>query len=121
MPARFYATFERHQMGDFKPYVYKSTDLGPDVTNIARGTFRRTRRSIAFVQDTKDADLLFAGTEFGLFFTHDGGRKWLKLSGGMPDPVHPRRRDPGARGRPRRRDVRPRLLHPRRPGPDSAR
>ena len=37
-----------------------------------------------FVQDTKDPQLLFVGTEFGLYFTHNGGKNWLKLNGGMP-------------------------------------
>jgi len=88
VPSRFdartiYATFDRHKMGDFKPYVLKSTDLGRTWTSIA-GDLPATGSVYAFVQDTKDADLLFVGTEFGLFFTPDGGKRWLKLSGGLP-------------------------------------
>ena len=78
-----YATFERHKIGDFKPYVYKSTDMGRSWTSIT-GDLPAGGSVYAFVQDTKDPELLFAGTEFGLFFTPDGGKKWMKLSSGIP-------------------------------------
>jgi hypothetical protein len=39
---------------------------------------------LAFAEDHVDPDLLFAGTEFGLFFTSDGGKKWTRLKGGLP-------------------------------------
>jgi photosystem II stability/assembly factor-like uncharacterized protein len=88
IPSRFdartiYATFDRHKMGDFKPYVLMSKDLGRSWTNIS-GDLPAGGSVYSFVQDTKDPELLFAGTEFGLFFTQDGGRKWMKLSGGLP-------------------------------------
>ena len=59
-------------------------------------------------------DLLFAGTEFGVFFTVDGGTGWVQLDGGMPDHRRPRPGDPEPGRRPGRRHLRPRLLHPRR-------
>ena len=78
-----YATFDRHKMGDFKPYVFKSTDLGRNWTNIT-GDLPATGSVYCFVQDTKDPELLVAGTEFGLFFAPDGGKRWLKMSSGLP-------------------------------------
>jgi photosystem II stability/assembly factor-like uncharacterized protein len=78
-----YATFDRHKMGDIKPYVLASTDLGRSWHSIA-GDLPANASVYSFVQDTKDADLLFAGTEFGLYFTPDGGKRWFKLNGGLP-------------------------------------
>jgi photosystem II stability/assembly factor-like uncharacterized protein len=78
-----YAAFDPHKQGDFNPYVLKSTDRGRTWTSMtsdlpARGTV------YALAEDTVDPQLLFAGTEFGLFFTRDGGRRWVQLKGGMP-------------------------------------
>ncbi len=78
-----YAAFDNHKMGDFRPYVLKSTDLGRSWTSIA-GDLPARGTVYALAEDTRDPDLLFAGTEFGVFFTADGGRKWIQLKGGMP-------------------------------------
>lgn len=77
-----YAAFNNHQAGDFKPYLMKSTDLGRTWTSIAGNLPEGSVYSLA--EDHVDRNLLFAGTEWGLFVTRDGGRKWLKLNGGMP-------------------------------------
>ena len=77
-----YAAFNNHQAGDFKPYVMKSTDLGRTWTSITGDLPDGSVYVLA--EDHVDRDLLFAGTEWGLFVTRDGGRKWLKLNGGMP-------------------------------------
>ncbi len=78
-----YATFENHKQGDFKPYVLKSTDLGRSWTSIA-ANLPENGPVWVLVEDHVSRDLLFAGTEFGVFFTNDGGRKWVQLKGGMP-------------------------------------
>jgi photosystem II stability/assembly factor-like uncharacterized protein len=78
-----YAAFGNHKMGDFKPYVLKSTDQGRSWTSIASDLPERGP-VWALAEDSKDARLLFAGTEFGLFFTTDGGGKWVQLKGKMP-------------------------------------
>lgn len=78
-----YATFDRHKMGDFKPYVLKSTNLGRTWTSVA-GDLPATESVYAFVEDTKDRNLWFVGTEFGVYFTPDGGAKWLRLKSGIP-------------------------------------
>ena len=77
-----YAAFNNHQAGDFKPYVMKSSDLGRTWTSITGDLPQGSVYALA--EDHVDRNLLFAGTEWGLFVSRDGGRKWLKLNGGMP-------------------------------------
>ena len=77
-----YAAFNNHQAGDFKPYVMKSIDTGRTWTSITGDLPQGSVYSLA--EDHVDHNLLFAGTEWGLFVTRDDGRKWLKLNGGMP-------------------------------------
>ncbi|HZJ01760.1 MAG TPA: hypothetical protein VFD22_13950 [Gemmatimonadaceae bacterium] len=77
-----YAAFNNHQAGDFKPYVMKSADLGRTWTSITGDLPDGSVYSLA--EDHVDRNLLFAGTEWGLFVTRDGGRKWLRLNGGLP-------------------------------------
>lgn len=78
-----YAAFDNHKMGDFTPYLLKSVDRGKTWTSIA-GDLPNRGTVYALVQDHVKADLMFCGTEFGAYFTIDGGQRWLKLSGGMP-------------------------------------
>lgn len=78
-----YAAFNNHKRGDFKPYVLKSTDQGRTWTSI--GANLPERGSVySLAEDHVEAGLLFAGTEFSLFFTVDGGRYWKKLDAGLP-------------------------------------
>jgi len=78
-----YAAVDNHKTGDYKPYLLMSADRGRTWTNLAGGLPQRTIVwSIA--QDHFKKDLLFAGTEFGIYATLDGGKTWLKLSGGVP-------------------------------------
>ncbi len=78
-----YATFDRHKMGDFKPYVLKSTDLGRTWTNVS-GDLPANGSVYCLVEDHVKPELLFCGTEFGVFFTANGGGKWLAMKGGLP-------------------------------------
>ncbi len=78
-----YAAFDNHKMGDFKPYLLKSADRGRTWTSIA-GDLPARGTVYALAEDPVQPDLLFAGTEFGVFFTADGGKRWLQLKGGMP-------------------------------------
>jgi len=78
-----YATFDRHKMGDFRPYVLKSTNLGRTWTSIA-GDLPVAEPVYAFVEDTRNPKMLFVGTEFGVYFTPDGGAKWIQLKSGIP-------------------------------------
>ena len=81
-PNVVYAAFNNHQAGDFKPYVMKSSDLGRTWTSVTGDLPSGSVYSLA--EDHVDRNLLFAGTEWGLFVTRDGGRKWLRLNGGLP-------------------------------------
>lgn len=78
-----YATFDNHKNGDFKPYVFRSNDKGRTWTSISSNLPERgTVYTIS--DDFVQANLLFVGTEFGLFFSNDGGTKWIQLKSGMP-------------------------------------
>ena len=78
-----YAAFNHHRYGDFKPYLFKTTDGGktwlPIQNNLpARGTV------YCVAEDNVNSDLLFAGTEFGVYFSINGGGSWTQLKGGLP-------------------------------------
>ncbi|HJX84873.1 MAG TPA: glycosyl hydrolase, partial [Candidatus Angelobacter sp.] len=73
-----YATIENHQNSDFKPYVLRSSDRGKTWTSIA-ANLPENGPVWAFVEDSVNRDLLFAGNEYGIFFTVDGGKKWIQL------------------------------------------
>ena len=78
-----YAAFNNHKSADFEPYLLKSTDRGASWTSIA-GDLPERGSVYAVVEDPVDPELLFAGTEFGVFFTVDGGGAWVQLEGGIP-------------------------------------
>src|SRR5439155_12436674 len=74
-----YAAFNGYQRGDFKPYLLKSTDRGQTWTSVA-GDLPARHVVWSVVEDAVNKNLLFAGTEFGLFVTIDGGYQWAKLN-----------------------------------------
>ena len=78
-----YVAYENHQNGDFKPYLIKSTDTGKTWVNIS-GNLPERGGVYAIAEDHVNKNLLFAGTEFGLYFTNIGGEKWIKLNVGLP-------------------------------------
>jgi len=78
-----YAAFDNHKNEDFKPYLLKSSDSGKTWASIA-GNLPENGPVLAFAEDPVNANLLFAGTEFGAFFTVDGGGHWVQLKGGLP-------------------------------------
>jgi photosystem II stability/assembly factor-like uncharacterized protein len=78
-----YIALDNHKYGDYKPYLLKSTDRGRSWTSIA-GNIPGRHITWRIVQDHKNPNLLFSATEFGLFFTLDGGRKWVKMTGDAP-------------------------------------
>ncbi len=82
-PNTLYAAFDNHKQGDFKPYLLRSSDLGRSWSAITRGLPERGS-VYAVIEDHVKADLLFAGTEFGLYFSPDRGRRWIQLKGGLP-------------------------------------
>lgn len=78
-----YALFNNHQNGDFKPYPMKSSDTGKTWTSI-KGNLPERGSVYAIAEDHVNPNLLFIGTEFGVFFTVDGGTKWVQMKSGLP-------------------------------------
>ncbi len=78
-----YAVFDNHKKGDFKPYVLVTRDRGRSWRSIA-GNLPERGSAHTIAEDHIDPNLLFVGTEFGVFATQDGGRNWFELTGGFP-------------------------------------
>jgi len=78
-----YVALDNHKYGDYKPYLLKSTNRGRTWTSIV-GDIPDRHLMWRIVQDHKNPNLLFSATEFGLFFTLDGGRKWVEMTGDAP-------------------------------------
>jgi len=78
-----YVALDNHKYGDFNPYLYKSTDKGRSWKSIA-GNIPNKSLIWRMVQDHEKPELLFTATEFGIYFTINGGEKWIKIQGGVP-------------------------------------
>lgn len=78
-----FVTLNNYQRGDYKPYIVRSTDRGRTWTPIC-GDLPARSGAWSIVQDHVNGQLLFAGLEFGVWFTVDGGTHWTELRGGMP-------------------------------------
>ena len=81
-PATAYATFDRHTFGDLTPWVYRTQDFGKSWTRIVAETGPVRGYAHVIKEDAVRKDLLFLGTEFGLFISPDGGRQWAAFRGG---------------------------------------
>jgi photosystem II stability/assembly factor-like uncharacterized protein len=97
-PATCYVALDNHRNDDWKPYLVKTTDYGKTWTSVA-GNLPGKGNINALREDYDNPNLLFAGTEFGLFVTLDGGKEWKKFMTGLPSVrvddilIHPRDRD----------------------------
>jgi photosystem II stability/assembly factor-like uncharacterized protein len=93
-----YLSFDGHRSDVFAPYVFVTRDYGRTWASVA-GDLPRDHPVKVIREDLQNRDLLFAGTEFGLFVSFDGGKKWLRWTHGLPTVavddivVHPRERD----------------------------
>jgi photosystem II stability/assembly factor-like uncharacterized protein len=78
-----YAAFDRHTFGDMAPYVFRTTDYGKTWTPLVTRQESKGVRGYAHVvkEDLVKPDLLFLGTEFGLFVSIDGGKSWVQFKG----------------------------------------
>jgi photosystem II stability/assembly factor-like uncharacterized protein len=78
-----YAIMDNHKEGDYKAYVYKTSDKGITWRSISNNL---PNRNLVWrlVQDHVNPKLMFLGTEFGIYFTIDGGMKWTQLKSGLP-------------------------------------
>ena len=79
-----YASFDNRKRDDFTSYILKSTDQGLSWTSIAGNLPDEAGTVHTLEQDPLVPGLLFAGTEFGVWFTADGGEAWTRLKSGMP-------------------------------------
>lgn len=78
-----YACFNHHRYGDFKPYVVKTTDAGKTWKSIS-GNLPERGSVYSIAEDHIDPNLLFVGTEFGCYFSNNGGTHWIALKSGLP-------------------------------------
>ena len=78
-----YLVLDNHKYGDMSPYILKSTDQGKSWESIS-DDLPEDHVVWRIVQDDVNKNLMFAATEFGVFFTVDGGEEWTKLKSGMP-------------------------------------
>jgi hypothetical protein len=81
--ATAYAAFDRHTFGDMAPYVFKTTDYGKTWTPLITSEESKGVRGYAHVikEDLVKPNLLFLGTEFGLYVSIDGGKNWAQFKG----------------------------------------
>ncbi len=77
-----FIVLDDHRRSNFAPYVYRTTDYGKSWTSLATKDLQGYALSIE--QDPVDPDLLFLGTEFGLWVTTDAGKSWMKWKHGFP-------------------------------------
>jgi BNR-Asp box repeat/BNR/Asp-box repeat len=95
-----YATFDLHTFGDMRPYAYRSDDFGRTWTALVSPTSPVRGYAHVINQDLVNPDLLFLGTELGLWVSLDGGKQWAHYKGGdLPAvavrdlAIHPRDHD----------------------------
>src|SRR5271167_3056590 len=79
--ATAYAVFDRHTFGDMAPYAFKTTDYGKTWTPVVTETSGVRGFAHVIKEDTVVKDLLFMGTEFGLWVSPDGGKQWAQYKG----------------------------------------
>ncbi|MCW8824169.1 MAG: hypothetical protein OQK63_08770, partial [Ignavibacteriaceae bacterium] len=77
-----YVVFDGHRNGDKNVYVYKTTDLGKTWTSLATSDIEAFARTIT--EDLVNPNLLFLGTEYGLYISINGGKDWVRFEGKLP-------------------------------------
>jgi photosystem II stability/assembly factor-like uncharacterized protein len=82
-PNTLYVSFSNLKRADFKPYVFKSTDLGKTWTSIS-ANLPENGPVHSLQQDPLKKELLFLGNEFGFYISPDGGGKWIQMKSGLP-------------------------------------
>ncbi|TDI43573.1 MAG: hypothetical protein E2P02_11155 [Acidobacteria bacterium] len=98
-PSRAYASFDRHHLGDFEPYIFVTDDFGRVWRRLDTAFPRKAGWVNVVIEHPRNPDLLFAGTETGLFVTMDGGASWARMEDGFPTVpvddlvIHPRDND----------------------------
>jgi len=94
-----FATFDGHRMGDFKVYVYETKDFGENWKSIAANLKTEDGTVHVIREHPRNSNLLFLGTEFGLFISSDRGGHWTRFRQNLPTVpvddilIHPRDND----------------------------
>jgi len=81
-PGTAYVTFDGHKSGDSKPYVFKTSDYGQTWSSLITKDIPIYCHVIK--EDLVNPNLLFLGTEFGMFISIDRGEQWIPFAGGLP-------------------------------------
>ena len=98
-PSRAYVSFDRHHLGDFEPYIFVTDDFGRGWRRLDTRFPEKAGWVNVLVEHPRNPDLLFAGTETGLFVTMDRGVSWTRMEGDFPTVpvddlvIHPRDND----------------------------
>ncbi|WP_162844596.1 WD40/YVTN/BNR-like repeat-containing protein [Roseivirga pacifica] len=93
-----YVAINNYRNNDFNNYVYKTNDFGKTWTSI-EGDLPADRVARTLREDPKNPNLLYLGTELGLFISNNGGKNWVELKSNMPTlpfndlVIHPRDND----------------------------
>ncbi|MDO8677241.1 MAG: glycosyl hydrolase [Acidobacteriota bacterium] len=83
-----YASFDNHRADDMGTYVYASVDGGNNFRSIGEG-IPKGHTVTAMTEDPKNPNVLYSGTEFGLFVSPDRGGKWIRIKSNLPTvPIH---------------------------------
>jgi len=86
-PGTAYVSYTGFRNDDFRPFIFKTTDYGATWTSLAAGLAEGPVNVIC--EDPRNPALLFAGTDFGVYVSFDGGKAWKKMDADMPtQPVH---------------------------------
>jgi photosystem II stability/assembly factor-like uncharacterized protein len=94
-----YVPADHHQDNDYSAYFFKTTDYGKTWTKIALGVPGKTGWAHVIREDPKNRNILYAGTELGLWISFDGGARWASFRHNMPPvpvrdiQIHPRDND----------------------------
>ena len=94
-----YVTFDNHRSADFGVYIYRTTNFGDSWTRISSGIPPEAGTVHVIREDPAAPNLLFAGTEFGLYVSFNRGQHWEKMKNGLPPTpvfdlqIHPRDHD----------------------------
>lgn len=94
-----YVTFDNHRSADYAIYIYRTTNYGDSFQRIGNGIPQEAGTVHVVREDPVNPNLLFAGTEFGMFVTFDHGANWHRMKNGLPTvpvfdiQIHPREHD----------------------------
>lgn len=80
-----YVIVNNYRLFDFKPYLFKTTDFGKTWENILKEKPETFGYTLAIAQDIEEKNLLFLGTEYGLYISIDEGKTWTKWTNNFPE------------------------------------